>query len=99
MCNKPSCGLATPQKLETNNVSNRGIDGRAMTSLVAEVPLEGGLALASQVYSPHLDLRQRLLILDTLSTAAQQLSLPPSQAKVLQRQQVTWSLMLVRGDF
>ena len=59
---------------------------RALTSLVAEVPREGGLALAAEVYSPHLDLHQRILVLDTLSAAAQQLSLPPSQAKTLQRQ-------------
>lgn len=66
---------------------------RAMTSLVAEIPREGGLALAAEIYSPHLDLHQRLLILDTLSAAAQQLSLPPSQAKTL-IQQVRSTLIL-----
>ena len=35
---------------------------------------QGGLALAKEVYSPHLDMHQRLTILDALSTAARQLS-------------------------
>lgn len=59
---------------------------RAMTSLVTVIPREGGWALAAEIYSPHLDLHQRILILDTLSAAAQQLSLPPSQAKALMQQ-------------
>ena len=36
--------------------------------------VQGGLALAQEVYSPHLDMHQRLTILDALSTAARQLS-------------------------
>ena len=36
--------------------------------------MQGGLALAREVYSPHLDMHQRLTILDALSTAARQLS-------------------------
>lgn len=52
-----------------------------MTSLLVEVPREGGLALAAEVYSPHLDLHQRLVVLDTLSAAALQMSTPPSRAK------------------
>lgn len=36
--------------------------------------VQGGLALAREVYSPHLDMHQRLTILDALSTAARQLS-------------------------
>ena len=35
---------------------------------------QGGLALAKEVYSPHLDMHQRLTILDALSTAARRLS-------------------------
>ncbi len=35
---------------------------------------QGGLALAKEVYSPHLDMHQRLIILDALSTAARRLS-------------------------
>ena len=52
-----------------------------MVSLVTEVPLAGGLALASEIYSPHLDLHQRLLILDSLSTAAREMSTAPSRAR------------------
>ena len=36
---------------------------------------QGGLTLAKEVYSPHLDMHQRLTILDALSTAARQLSM------------------------
>lgn len=53
-----------------------------------EVPREAGLALAAEVYSPHLDLHQRLVVLDTLSAAALQMSTPPSQAKATLRMEV-----------
>ena len=36
--------------------------------------MQGGLALAREVYSPHLNMHQRLTILEALSTAARQLS-------------------------
>ena len=44
--------------------------------------LQGGLALAKEVYSPNLDMHQRLTILDALSTAARHLSsaVPASEA-------------------
>ena len=42
-----------------------------------QLPHAGGLALASQLYSPHLDLHQRLLILDCLGQAAGQLAHAP----------------------
>ncbi len=50
------------------------------------LPFQGGLALAKEVYSPHLDMHQRLTILDALSTAARQLSsaLPASASSANQ---------------
>ena len=44
---------------------------RSMQALLAMCPYEGGDALLAEVYSPHLDTYQRLLILDTLGAAAQ----------------------------
>ena len=54
---------------------------RAMTSLLVEASREGGLALASEIYSPHLDLHQRLLILDVMAAAATEMSTPLSTAR------------------
>ena len=54
---------------------------RAMTSLLVEASREGGLALASEIYSPHLDLHQRLLILDVMAAAATEMATPPSTAR------------------
>ena len=39
---------------------------RAMVGLAVQLPAAGGLALAGQMYSPHLDTHQRLLLLDCL---------------------------------
>ena len=47
---------------------------RAMVALLVRVPLAGGLALAGEVYSPHLDVHQRLWVLDSLSAAAQEMA-------------------------
>ena len=52
-----------------------------MTSLLVEASREGGLALASEIYSPHLDLHQRLLILDVMAAAATEMCTPPSTAR------------------
>jgi hypothetical protein len=44
---------------------------RALAALTACAPLQGGDSLIAEVYSPHLDIYQRLLILDVLGAAAQ----------------------------
>ncbi|CAL8463180.1 g2714 [Coccomyxa elongata] len=46
-----------------------------MAALAVAAPRAGGLALAAEVYSPHVDLHQRLTLLEALSTAARQLAL------------------------
>lgn len=38
--------------------------------LLVAAPREGGRALVAEVYSPHLDMHQRLLILETVAAAA-----------------------------
>ncbi len=43
-------------------------------ALLVRVPLAGGLALAGELYSPHLDVHQRLWVLDSLSAAAQEMA-------------------------
>ncbi|CAL5229633.1 g12997 [Coccomyxa viridis] len=59
--------VALEQKASTQRFS-------ALAAVCEAAPQEGGLALAKEVYSPHLDMHQRLTILDALSTAARQLS-------------------------
>ena len=67
---------------------------RALASLLAIIPRDAGLALAAEIYSPHLDLHQRLLILDSMSAAALQMSTPPSQAKKLLLEAVSATAIL-----
>ena len=50
---------------------------RALVEVAVQLPAAGGLALAGQLYSPHLDLHQRLLILDCLGQAAGRLAHSP----------------------
>ena len=50
---------------------------RALVEVAVQHPKAGGLALAGQLYSPHLDLPQRLAILDCLTKAAHQLAHSP----------------------
>lgn len=45
-------------------------------ALLVAVPEVVGASLASELYSPHLDVHQRMLILETLATAAQQMADP-----------------------
>ena len=52
----------------------RGCACRAMVALLVRVPLAGGLALAGDLCSPHLDVHQRLWVLDSLSAAAQEMA-------------------------
>lgn len=45
-------------------------------ALLVAVPEVAGASLTSELYSPHLDVHQRMLILETLATAAQQMADP-----------------------
>ncbi len=49
---------------------------RALTALLAMAPLEAGDQVLEEVYSPHLDVYQRLLIMDSLCAAAKELADP-----------------------
>ncbi|GBF95877.1 hypothetical protein Rsub_08468 [Raphidocelis subcapitata] len=48
----------------------------AMAALLSLAPLPGGDALLAEVYSPHLDQYQRVLVLDTLCAAAREMADP-----------------------
>lgn len=48
-----------------------------MTALLVEAPLLAGEALARELYSPNLDLQQRLLVLDGLGCAAHEMAQIP----------------------
>ncbi|KAK9822319.1 hypothetical protein WJX74_006980 [Apatococcus lobatus] len=50
---------------------------RTLVSLLAQEPLPAGDALLGQLWTPHLDTHQRVLILDALSSAAFQMSHGP----------------------
>ena len=43
---------------------------------MVSVPEMAGAAFTSELYSPHLDVHQRMLILETLASAAQQMANP-----------------------
>ena len=45
-------------------------------ALLVAVPAVAGASLTQELYSPHLDLHQRMLILETLAGAAQQMANP-----------------------
>lgn len=47
---------------------------RAIVATLGAEPQRGGIALASELYSPSLDTHQRVLILDALSSAALELA-------------------------
>lgn len=49
---------------------------RSIVALLVAVPDVAGASLTSELYSPHLDVHQRMLILETLATAAQQMANP-----------------------
>ena len=53
-------------------------------ALSALCPLHAGDVLLAELYSPHLDTYQRLLVLDVLSSAAQEMAQPPEQAPRLE---------------
>lgn len=47
-----------------------------MVALLVTTPEVAGAAFTSELYSPHLDVHQRMLILETLASAAQQMANP-----------------------
>lgn len=47
-----------------------------MVALLVSTPEVAGAAFTSELYSPHLDVHQRMLILETLASAAQQMANP-----------------------
>ena len=49
---------------------------RSMVALLVTTPEVAGAAFTSELYSPHLDVHQRMLILETLASAAQQMANP-----------------------
>ena len=49
---------------------------RSIVALLVAVPEVTGASLTSELYSPHLDVHQRMLIMETLATAAQQMADP-----------------------
>lgn len=49
---------------------------RSMVALLVSTPEVAGAAFTSELYSPHLDVHQRMLILETLASAAQQMANP-----------------------
>ncbi|GFR40902.1 hypothetical protein Agub_g1557, partial [Astrephomene gubernaculifera] len=50
---------------------------RCLVALLAVAPLQAGDAVLPEVYSPHLDLHQRLTLLEALEGAAQELAADP----------------------
>ena len=74
---------------------------RSIVALLVEAPMAAGDSLTQELYSPHLDVHQRMLILETLATAAQQLSDPQhrlkaghtSQTLLLQQESTSRSLI------
>ncbi len=52
-----------------------------MVALLVTVPEVSGAILTQELYSPHLDTHQRMLILETLATAAQQMANPRLRVK------------------
>ena len=51
--------------------------------MLACSPVESGDAVLAEVYSPHLDQYQRVLILDTLYQAAKELSNPSQRPRLV----------------
>ena len=49
---------------------------RSMVALLVSTPEVAGAAFTSELYSAHLDVHQRMLILETLASAAQQMANP-----------------------
>lgn len=47
-----------------------------MVALLVSSPEVAGAAFTSELYSPHLDVHQRMLILETLASAAQHMANP-----------------------
>ena len=50
-------------------------------ALLVATPEVAGTAFTSELYSPHLDVHQRMLILETLASAAQQMANPKARLR------------------
>ena len=50
-----------------------------MVALLVTTPEVAGAAFTLELYSPHLDVHQRMLILETLASAAQQMANPTAK--------------------
>jgi hypothetical protein len=74
---KPGSGLSTVEGQRYKN----------MVALLTEVPEQAGLTIASHVYSPSLDMHQRVLALSALSTAAEELAHPGKHLAITTRKQ------------
>ena len=59
---------------------------RSMVALLVAVPDVSGASMTQELYSPHLDVHQRLLILETLAEAAQQMADPRLRLAAQERQ-------------
>jgi telomere length regulation protein len=74
---KPGSGSSTVEGQRYKN----------MVTLLLEVPEQAGLTIASHVYSPSLDMHQRVLALNALSTAAEELAHPGKHLAITTRKQ------------
>lgn len=66
------------EELQRGDEDIEGIRLRSVVAVLTTLPEEGGIAVATEFYSPSLDMHQRLLALNSLSTAAKELSQPGS---------------------
>ena len=66
-----NCMFSTTRSVVTETWSCR-----SMVALLVSTPEVAGAAFTSELYSPHLDVHQRMLILETLASAAQQMANP-----------------------
>ncbi|GAX82969.1 hypothetical protein CEUSTIGMA_g10396.t1 [Chlamydomonas eustigma] len=71
-CRPPEWAQAEAKSPENSPETQRL---RCLVALSSICPVPAGDTLINELYSPHLDTTQRLLILDTLSAAARELSL------------------------
>ena len=71
---------------------------RSMVALLVAVPEVSGATMTQELYSPHLDVHQRLLILETLAEAAQQMADPRLAAQERQTDRYQDRLMPSKTD-
>ncbi|GLC37986.1 hypothetical protein PLESTB_000449000 [Pleodorina starrii] len=73
-------GPSASSSLASSSSSPAAQRRRSLVALLTLAPLPAGDALVPEVYSPHLDLHQRLTLLDALSAAAAELATDPRVA-------------------